>query len=306
MNWRVKGLVQKGLSIVPGGVSVNDFLQRTVGELRHFDDVVDSKVLDDWVVLAGHLRELGRPIRELAMVEVGTGWFPTLPFCFHLAGATRCHTYDLNRHLSDRETVRMLGRLRRHLPAIAAAAGQPLDEVEAAYQALDRADSTAAMQRAGIDYHAPGDASQTGLAAGAIDVAFSNSVLEHVPREVIQAVFHEHHRVLKPGGLSLHSVNCGDHYAYFDRSLNPVRYLTYPAGRWKLWNNRLLYQNRLRPSDFLDMATTAGLELALVKFSPRPALLTELHTLSIAPEFAGYPPEQLCTTSIDFVARKPA
>lgn len=306
MNWRIKGLVQKILSVTPGGMRANDFLQRTVGELRNFDRVVDSKVVDDWLVLAGHFRELNRPIRDIVLLEVGTGWFPTLPFCFYLAGAARCYTIDLHRHLSSKETLRMARRLKIHLPALAKAASRPLVEVEAAYAALNTKDADASLHRAGVAYYAPGDASSTGLPASSVDAAFSNSVLEHVPRSVIQAIFHEQRRILKPGGLSVNSVNCGDHYAYFDQSLNPIQYLTYSEREWRFWNNDLLYQNRLRPRDFLEMAATAGLDLALVKFTPRAALLAQLPGLKIATEFAGYPPEQLCATSIDFVARKPA
>ena len=204
----------------------------------------------------------------------------------------------------------MIRRLQAHLPALAEAAVRPVEEVKAAYAGLDTRSATAALRSAGITYHAPADAAyatmaSTGLPPGSIDVAFSNSVLEHVPRDVIQALFHEQCRILKPGGLSVHSVNCGDHYAYFDRSLNPVRYLTYSDREWSFWNNDLLYQNRLRPRDFLEMASTAGLELALVKFTPKAALLRELPRLRIAKRFEGYSPEELCTTSIDFVARRP-
>jgi hypothetical protein len=129
--------------------------------------------------------------------------------------------------------------------------------------------------------------------------------MEHIPREVIQAIVHEQRRILKPGALSVHSVNCCDHYAYFDPILNPVRYLTFTEHEWKFWNNNLLYQNRLRPRDFLEMAVAAGLELPFMKLRSRKDLLDQLPQLKIAPEFAGYPPEQLCCTSIDFVARRP-
>src|SRR5579871_1937465 len=110
--------------------------------------------------------------------------------------------------------------------------------------------------------------------------------------------------VLKPGGLAVHSVNCGDHYAYFDRARNPVEYLTYSENEWSFWNNDLLYQNRLRPSDFLNMARAAGLALPLIEFRPKPALLEKLPSLKIDPRFAAYPPAELCCTSIDFVARR--
>jgi SAM-dependent methyltransferase len=308
MNWKIKGVVQKVLSSVPGGVWMNDVLQRTAGELRHFEDVVDSKVVDDWLVLARHTRKLNRPAQGLVFTEVGTGWFPTLPLCYYLAGARECYTFDLNRHLNAAETVRMARRLKNHLPAIAEACVRPLADVEASYAALqpalDSGDAMDLLRRAGIVYRAPGDASATGLPDASVDVAFSNSVLEHVPRNVIQAMFHEQRRILKPGGLAVHSVNCGDHYAYFDRALNPVAYLTYSERDWSFWNNDLLYQNRLRPRDFLEMASAAGLELPLVEFRAKQALLDKLPSLKIDPAFAAYPPEQLCCTSIDFVAQR--
>jgi hypothetical protein len=71
------------------------------------------------------------------------------------------------------------------------------------------------------------------------------------------------------------------------------------------WNNRLLYQNRLRPADFLQLAEDAGLRVALSRFTPKEKLLKMLPTLAVAEEFSRYAPDQLCATSIDF-ARRPS
>ena len=40
MHWRLKGLLQQALSLVPGGVAVNSLLQRTVGGRRDVAAVV--------------------------------------------------------------------------------------------------------------------------------------------------------------------------------------------------------------------------------------------------------------------------
>src|SRR3546814_12756650 len=78
-----------------------------------------------------------------------------------------------------------------------------------------------------IDYHAPADAASTALGDGEVDVVFSNSVLEHVPEAAIDPMYREAMRILAPGGIMFHSVNCGDHYAYVDRSIHQLHYLKY-------------------------------------------------------------------------------
>ena len=109
--------------------------------------------------------------------------------------------------------------------------------------------------------------------------------------------------MLREGGVTIHCANCGDHYAYIDRRITPLNYLTYPEKRWRLWNNGLQYQNRLRPSDFVALAERAGMEVVLYCYRPREDLKAALPRLRIAEEFRKYPVEQLCSTSVAFAAR---
>jgi SAM-dependent methyltransferase len=304
MNWRVKGVVQGVLSTVPGGGMVNDCLQTTLGNLRDFEANVDTKVVADWLVQLGNMQKLGVRPQNLDYVEVGTGWFPTLPICYRLAGARSCRTFDVVRHLNPKMTFRMLRRIENHLPAIAEGSLRPLEDVKAAYAGLCNTKTADQLLRgAGIEYFAPHDAAATGLPDASVDVVYSNSVLEHVPADAILRIMRETRRILRKGGLAVHSANCGDHYAYFDRGITQVNYLTYPERQWSKWNNRLLYQNRLRPSDFLDLAEQSGLRIVLDGSRPDPKMLSVLPTLTIAPEFRRYPPEQLATTTADFVAQ---
>ena len=295
MNWRIKGVIQKALSGLPGGLALNDALQRTVGGLRNFDQNVATKITNDWLVFVQHLRELGHRPAGLRFMEIGTGWYPTLPVCWHLAGASQVITFDLQRHLNQRLTERMLRVVGAQLPVISQAVGF---DVSVAYDSL-RADQLP------IVYRAPADATASQLPANSVDVVFSNSVLEHVPRPVIAAMMRESYRVLRPGGLSIHSVNCADHYAYFDRQITFINYLTIAEKDWQFWNNDLQYQNRMRPQDFIELSEQAGLTTVLTKYQPRPALLAQLAALKIAPEFQNYSPDQLCCTSVDFGGQKP-
>jgi SAM-dependent methyltransferase len=306
MDWRIKGTIQKALSVMPGGMRANDLLQRTVGRLRHFDRTVAEKV-EDWVIHMGHLRELGIPLTGKRVFEIGTGWLPTFPVCYALAGAGSCVTVDLHRHMGNRLPLRLVMQLERHLEEIAVAVGAPLAEVRARHAELRAARSVPELlSRARIEYVAPGDATASPLTDASVDVVFSNSVLEHVPHEVLRAMMRESKRILRPGGLIMHSINCGDHYAYFDKNINFMNYLQFSEAEWRFWNNDLQYQNRLRPQHFIAATEEAGLEMRICKYQARADLLAALKTMRIAPEFASYAPEQLACKSIDIVAAKPA
>lgn len=304
MNWRIKGCIQGVLSRLPAGARLNSLLQSLLGgrtdEARH----IDLKFRADWLTLMSMLQRQKFGVRDRVLMEIGTGWLPVLPLCFALAGARQVHSYDLHRHLLPRAASTVLRQLEPQLSELAQACGQPLSEVVSRHAWLSAAtDGQGILQRAGIEYHAPADASCTGLAAGAVDLVFSNSVLEHVTKSQLAALMNESARLLSDGGLVLHSVNCGDHYAYFDRSITPIHYLRFTTRQWRRWNNELLFQNRLRPSDYTAAAEGAGLRVVSQNRTLRQDLLENLPHTPIAPEFQHYSADELCTTSVTFVAQ---
>ncbi len=309
MDWRVKGIIQKVLGTLPGGHGLHFHLQRRFGGLRDFDGELASKV-DDWEIMVGHLRGAGIALPGMRGFEIGTGWYPTFPFACYLAGAARVTTYDLNPHLRMDLTMRCAEVLGDFLARIASAAGAPLQDVERRHRRLLDALRTGADLEAASDgvihYRAPADATRTALADGEVDVVFSNSVLEHVPPEVIDAMYAEAMRILSPHGVMFHSVNCGDHYAYVDRSIHQLHYLRYSDGAWQRWNNAFLYQNRLRAHWFVDGAREHGFDIELDTSTTRPERMRQLAATPVHPQFAHIPAEQLCITSVDFIARKPA
>jgi SAM-dependent methyltransferase len=308
MHWRVKGGIQKALGHVPFGERLHYELQKRAGGLRHFDRELTAKV-EDWRLMVGHLRSVGLPVAGTRFLEMGTGWYPTFPFCLFLGGARSVITVDLNRYLKPELTLRMTDALAGSLRVLAEATGRAEREIADAHRALAAAIRRgASLEEATggvVTYNAPSDASDTGLPAASLDVVFSNSVLEHVPGPVIERCFTEARRILRSGGVVFHSVNCGDHYAYADRNIHQLNYLQYSDAEWQVWNNEFLYQNRLRAVDFVEMARAAGLAIEIDTSRPHPMRLKQLDTIKVHPQFARYSREQLAITSIDFVGRNP-
>ena len=308
MDWRIKGAIQKVLGVLPRGEQAHYWLQKSVGGLRRFDGECDAK-LEDFRLMLGHLRTSGIGIPGTRYLEVGTGWYPTFPYCLYVLGAARIETFDLNRYLKPELVAAMVERVRGKLAMLADAGEQELGEVTERFGKLSRKVAAGATLEDATDgvvrYHAPADAAKTNLGESSVDVVFSNGVLEHVPGPVIEAMFAESMRILPPGGVMFHSVNCGDHYAYADRKISQLNYLQFSDEQWKHWNNAFLYQNRLRARDFTEMAKAKGFAIEIDTSRPHPDRLRQLEAVTVHPQFSRYPREQLAITSIDFVARKP-
>ncbi len=312
MDWRIKGTIQKVLGYVPGGTRLHLLLQQRFGGLSRFEQECDVRVTD-WTLMMRNLQKVRVPVEGAILLEIGSGWYPALPVCLGLAGAARVHTYDLVRHYDVRLTRALIERLARvHAAKVADSAGRDREEVArrlAEYANLLAAGVELGQATGGVvDYHAPGDASDTGLPDASVDVVFSNNVLEHIPAPVLEACFREAYRILKPGGIVYHSVNCGDHYAYSDPEIDQVNYLQYSEAAWRRWDNEFLYQNRLRAFAFTDMARDAGFAIALDIPNTTEDRLHSVRRMRaedrLDPAFRDLPDEQLAITSLDFVGRK--
>ncbi|WP_201313955.1 class I SAM-dependent methyltransferase [Dyella sp. EPa41] len=309
MHWRAKGVLQKVLGHVPGGEQAHYLLQRRFGGLRDFRREFDIK-MDDWRLMAGHLQAAGRPIEGARLFEIGSGWYPTFPFACYLGGARQVITVDLNRHIKPELVRDCADHLARHTRLIAEACGVPEGDVQRRQQQLaarlHQGDDVGHATDGVVVYDAPADASRTSLPGQQVDCVFSNSVLEHVFPDAVDGIYREAMRILAPGGIMFHSVNCGDHYAYVDRRINQLNYLQYSDREWRQWDNAFLYQNRMRAYEFVDRAVQAGFDIVLNTECAREKRLAELANMKVHPQFAHIPPERLCVTSIDFIGRKRA
>jgi SAM-dependent methyltransferase len=274
--------------------------------MRDFDGNVGGKLVD-WTTSMGYLSDVNFSVSGARLMEIGTGWHPALPVCFALAGADSIATFDIVRLMGETVTSRLLESLEEHLPKIADLAGKSLAEVHARLLELRQSSNLGELLgKSRIEYFAPADGRATGLESDSIDLVYSNSVLEHVHRDEIRGLMEESFRVLKPEGLAMHNVGCNDHYAFFDKSISFVNFLRYGEREWRLWNNPIQYQNRLRAPEFLDLAAQAGFEAIYKRTHVRPGTLEALADMRIAPQFDRFSRDELAATTVDFIARKPA
>jgi SAM-dependent methyltransferase len=102
------------------------------------------------------------------------------------------------------------------------------------------------------------------LETESFDFVFSYNVLEHVEASAVPSLVADFARVLKPGGICLHSIDLTDHLVTFARvrHISLKQYLRYSDETWKrFFENRVQYFNRLQRPAWLEAFQRAGFEV---------------------------------------------
>jgi hypothetical protein len=303
-HWLLKACTQKVISWLPRSDAVNYVFQKHVtktAQLRPewFDHKLDqaARHLRNWST-AGHD---DRPHRVL---ELGTGWHPVVPLALGLAGVDQVLSVDrtsLVRTANIGAVLRMFieadddGRLAKHLPVL-----RP-DRLEVVRSlAPDPEAAPARLDDAGVTFLV-GDARNTSLPAASIDLFTSNNTFEHIPPDVLLDILLEMRRLAAPAAVFSHFVDLSDHYSHFDSSLSPYNFLRYSEPQWRLLNNRLVFQNRLRVSDYRRLFSAAGLELLHEdRYTPQP--VADIEELQISAALGGQSAEDVLVTHAWFTA----
>ena len=305
MRWTTKARIQRALSRTPGGEAIYYLGQRYVGGFRRFS--IDSKVRQGLSLLEC-LSDLGETVKGRRAMELGTGWAPIVPTLFWLYGQEHCDTYDTSRllkHAFVRETARQLSEM--------CAAGQiQIDDLDFEKRLRSLRDLAAQGKRGdellcacGVDYHAPSSAAATMLADNSVDLVYSNTVLEHVPRGEVRQLFGEFHRILRSGGYMLHLIDVSDHFAHSDPSISSINFLQYSEDSFSRYNSRFIFQNRLRPEAWRKLISEHGFKIVYWKTKIDEGALSNLSKMRLDDAFADLSAEEICSGSIRVVAQKP-
>jgi SAM-dependent methyltransferase len=250
------------------------------------------------------MEETGRKSFDgVTAVEIGTGWTPGVTLLLHAFGVGGTHTYDKNR-LGDADlTRRMLAALPALLERDFPDRVEARDRLEAAARGVENLPFDRILERFGVTYHAPADASRTGLADGSVDFVYSHSVLQYVEPERLRAIFAECRRVLRPNGFMWHLIDFTDGFSHTDRTITSNHFLVYEDWQWNLIaGNRYSYHNRLRPSWFLASLHELGFEERLLRASIDERALAFARSRRLASRFRGCDDGDVAAVGGDIVA----
>lgn len=309
MDWKTKALIQRACSVLPVGAEAAYYgLQRNFGSLRRPPDPMPN--IRDLVDIATDLAQSNFSIEGKRVMEVGTGRRLDMPMGLYLLGAASIDTYDLHPYLKDELVEQALSAVLRHSDEVVALYSPFTGKtaIEERLNKLTSVGNASEFQKiAGIHYHTPADATQTGLPEASIDLQFSYTVFEHIPKSVLVGILKEASRVLSPSGLACHHVDPSDHFAHDDGTISFVNFLQYEEAEWSKYNdNQFAYHNRLRVDAYEQIYREAGHEVLLWRTWKNERGLKELTegSLPLATAYRGVAPEILGTTAVRVISRR--
>jgi hypothetical protein len=291
-RWIVKALVQNGLSLLP----YRDFWNYQFQ--RHFTKRIlptKGKLARRFRWAAEHLQNYDRQRGQLphTVLELGTGWLPTVPLALGLSGVKTTITVDIH-------DLRRSDLLRLWLDTARSFSFDELVELlpkinKDCYTALrTAADADMLLKALGVQFLV-GDIRHLSLPDRSVDFIISNTTLEHIDRKTLTGIFHSFGRLIAKDGLMSHLIDMSDHFSHGDPSVGAYNFLQYSEAQFRIINNTLLYQNRLRASDYRQMLTESGFETVFEKSGARHT--TELLAVQLAPEFQHYSIDDLAITT---------
>ncbi len=130
---------------------------------------------------------------------------------------------------------------------------------------------------------------------------FSCDVLEHVDRSILRQYIQDSHRLLKPGGYSIHKIDITDHLYYYDTSVSLKNYLRYSNKAWRqFFENDVQYINKVQRSDWLDLFHKAGFELV-----EEESIYADIGTTEVDRDYKNLSKQDLECVTLTIVHRKP-
>jgi SAM-dependent methyltransferase len=257
-SWIAKAVVQKTASALPWGwgYSANDFFRRHVTKGA---DLSDQVFKERSTAAARHV-EAGLSFRDQPVLELGTGWYPVVPVALYLCGFSSITSVDLVQHLNEEGLRKVVGRftdledreaLRELLPHY-----EP-DRIDRLRKFLE--DTSRPLVPANVCLTLmTGDASRLPFSDRHAGFILSNSVMEHIYPEVLRPILVEFRRLLRPDGRMSHVIDLSDHFSHSDDKITPYNFLRFSDRAWRMIDNSIQSQSRLRVDDYRALFTDTG------------------------------------------------
>ena len=305
-KWVLKALVQKGISLLPYSHRINYLFQRYVtrgvvlNENYFFDRIIHGR---------NHLeayRKLTGSKSPNKTLELGSGWYPIVPIYLYLTGSNEIWSIDILDYSSIEginKTIEMfINQIDAGLlyPETEGFIEQRIDNLR---QKLDRGSATKidALLELNIK-QIIANAATTEFSSNYFDLIHSNNTFEHIPEAVLVNILKEFMRILKDHGAMSHFIDLSDHFAHFDHSISIYNFLRFSDFQWRIIDNSIQPQNRLRIADYHRILRKTDVNYEVFDF--REGDFNALKSVRLHQRYAEYSMNDLAVSHCHFIATK--
>jgi len=292
-DWRIKSFAFNLFDRAPAGGLLYYMIQRYVtGTVpRDFD-----KYRETYIKHCYAAAEKFGDVARLKVLEIGAGW--------DLYGNILNYTYGFNdQTVMD---VRKLARAQSVNEVIEYFQKNPIQGcVRSPSHFVSEGNfEDDLLQKYGIRYLAPCDATAFQCQDREFNMIITTSVFEHIPRDVLEKIILNFHRVLSDDGICSHVVDFSDHYSHSDKKISSFNYCKFPEVEWRRHSPAIHYQNRMRHGEYVDLFRRCG--FGLVREQCWSAEEEELRGLPLHEDFARFDKEDLLKLGSHFIVVKAA
>ena len=315
-KWKIKSVFSKALQIIPLGDRLYYFIQKNITKSVWVNNESFKRYFVDKVIK--HLTQINKhgkiSLETAAFFEFGAGWDLLAPIGICLVGGVKRYvTVDINAYIRPeliKNTLKLYAENEEYIYKVCEengiAVSDSMQRVRVLLNGFDERNLFNYIKdNLGIEYMTQSDAGHTLFEDGKFDYIITNVTLEHIPREAINSIFAECRRILKSNGMMSHTIDCQDHYSYYDKSITVYNYLQFSNKEWQKYNTAGHFQNRLRTNDYRQLFEENGFSCIEVLYkNPTEDDRRALNTIQIADEYKEYSEDDLLIRSVHFVAKK--
>lgn len=266
-------------STVKSLIPFKNFLRQQLRVMRPYESLHanDSYAFEQGLEMVVALKNAGACFGTV--LEIGTGWVPTIPYIFHSVGAKKLVLTDVEPLMDEATRRQARDFVESQAEDIALATG------------IEQSEILANLRRPlDFDYLCPFDFEQ--VKKQSADIICSRTVLEHISPKILADMIPQMTNALKPAGLMFHIVDNSDHFEHKDKSISRLNFLRYSKFVWLLTHiNKQEYQNRLRHSDYAKLFDVDGLESVLFEGIIDEKSLIALASMNTHQDFNSYTDE---------------
>jgi hypothetical protein len=302
--WVIKAVIQKLISFLPFKHNINYLFQRYVTKgVRLTDEFIIDRATHAFSHFH-YFRKYHSEIRSFSFLELGTGWYPVVPVMMYLFGADLIYSVDISSHIKKKNFRQLLIELVKYLDnnktnPIVGYLNQDRTEQLRELLLLDLPVETY-LEKLCIKLLVT-DARKLPLPDNSIDLITSNNTFEHIPSGILKEILKEFKRIAKKNSIMSHFIDMSDHFAHLDKTISIYNFLQFSEKKWKLIDNSIQPQNRLRINQYRNIYKEA--EISIEEEKNQIGDIEKMKQLRIANFFNSIQIEELAICHSQIVSR---